>query len=151
MTLNIMSAVTKQDIFAGLLASLTSGPVFSWLVNIFDPPPPAMADSLPAIIFVHPFLMQVITYPVTLLGVFVIGIPLHGFVRKVFGDHYMLIGLSGGPIVFGIVVSLCRCHVAEIHTSFWIIIACSASVSGVYAVLSRKFNQSLQPTTDSSG
>jgi hypothetical protein len=125
---------------ASFIAALVSGPVFAWLGNIIFPPPQVMVDPLWVIIFVLPAYIQIITYPVSIVGMLVIGIPYHALVRKMFGDQYLLIGLSGGPLVLLSAAGLSTS--GSIDQFSWLYVACGAAVSATYALLSKQFNKS---------
>ena len=133
----MVNIVTRKDLAACFIASLVSGPVFVWLGNIFTPPPQVMSDPLWVIVLVLPFLVQIYTYPVTIVGMLFIGLPVHAIIKRLFGGSYLLLGLSGGPVVWLIMLFF---NIGESSDGFlWLFVACGAAVSACYALLCKQF------------
>ena len=134
-----MNLLTKGDLRAALLASFISGPVF-WLGHyIFDPS--AFFNEQWWVILIGPFYWQVFTYPVSFVGLVVAGMPCHALLRLVRIHSYIAIGLLGAPLV----VALNEFGMSEgVYDQITIqFISCGAAVSALYAVLSQKFNKSI--------
>jgi hypothetical protein len=134
-----MKLLSKGDLRAAFLASFISGPIF-WLGHyIFEPS--AMINDPWWVVLIGLVFWQAFTYPVSLFGLFVAGMPCHVLLRLIGVHSYIVIGLLGAPLV----VLLNEFGMSEgVYDQITIqFISCGAAVSALYAALSKKFNKSI--------
>lgn len=130
--------IDKQSIYkAALFSSLISGPVFWFGHYIFYPE--SLGSSPWWALFLGPLYWQIFTYPVSLIGLILLGIPLHLGLLYINVKSPVVIGALGGPIVF--LIAVVGMESPDFDYMEFLFIACGASVSTLYAFLYQKFNR----------
>ncbi|NVK30326.1 MAG: hypothetical protein HWE20_04950 [Gammaproteobacteria bacterium] len=137
-----MNILTREDLRAAAFASFVAGPAFWFSRYMFEPK--AIFNEEWWAAFVGPVFWQAFTYPVSIAGIVLLGMPCHAFLRYVGINSYVFIGLLGAPLVVCVNEFLFSDGAYDQITLQFIF--CGASVSAFYAALSKKFNKLKVPT-----
>tara|TARA_R110002072_G_scaffold211007_2_gene368628 strand:- start:1070 stop:1519 length:450 start_codon:yes stop_codon:yes gene_type:complete len=134
-----MKLLSKGDLRAAFLASFISGPVF-WLGHCIFYPSDIINDPW-WVIPIGAVFWQAFTYPISLVGLFLAGLPCHALLRLIGAHSYIVIGLLGAPLV--VLLTGFGMSEGEYDQITILFISCGAAVSALYAALSKKFNKAI--------